>query len=197
MSRWSPASSLRRRGSATSRTSMPLEPSASRAGAPIPGSSVRSASMTPTQKRAGSLSPSSSESQAKSRDVQLRRRKDGTRALDGYLPSLGHAARRVVHSVAPSGKIAADTRAYAWRVATETVSVLIDTKLNPPVLRDAVDRPRLVRALAGSVERVKLIRAPAGWGKSTLVAAWSRSPGEPRPFAWLALDESDDEPIRF
>ena len=82
-------------------------------------------------------------------------------------------------------------------MATETVSVLIDTKLNPPVLRDAVDRPRLVRALAGSVERVKLIRAPAGWGKSTLVAAWSRSPGEPRPFAWLALDESDDEPIRF
>jgi LuxR family maltose regulon positive regulatory protein len=82
-------------------------------------------------------------------------------------------------------------------VAAEAVSVLIDTKLNPPVLRDAVDRPRLVRALMGSTERVKLIRAPAGWGKSTLVASWSRSPDEGRPFAWLALDESDDEPIRF
>jgi ATP/maltotriose-dependent transcriptional regulator MalT len=56
-------------------------------------------------------------------------------------------------------------------VATEPVSVLIDTKLNPPVLRDPVDRPRLVQALAESTQRVKLVRAPAGWGKSTLVAA--------------------------
>jgi LuxR family maltose regulon positive regulatory protein len=82
-------------------------------------------------------------------------------------------------------------------VSAEAVSVLIDTKLNPPVLRDAVDRPRLVHALVGSPERVKLVRAPAGWGKSTLVAAWSRSPDEERSFAWLALDDLDDEPIRF
>jgi LuxR family transcriptional regulator, maltose regulon positive regulatory protein len=82
-------------------------------------------------------------------------------------------------------------------VAAEAVSVLIDTNLNPPVLRDAVHRPRLIEALAGSTERVKLIRAPAGWGKSTLVASWSRSPDEERPFAWLALDDTEDEPIRF
>jgi LuxR family maltose regulon positive regulatory protein len=65
------------------------------------------------------------------------------------------------------------------------------------VIGDAVDRPRLVRALAESDARVKLVRAPAGWGKSTLVAAWAQSAAEPRPFAWLALDASDDDPVRF
>jgi LuxR family maltose regulon positive regulatory protein len=82
-------------------------------------------------------------------------------------------------------------------VAAEAVSVLIDTKLNPPVLRDAVERPRLVDSLAESSARVKLIRAPAGWGKSTLVTGWARSAAEPRPFAWLALDDADDDPARF
>jgi LuxR family maltose regulon positive regulatory protein len=82
-------------------------------------------------------------------------------------------------------------------VAAEAVSVIIETKLNPPVIGDALDRPRLVRALASSNARVKLIRAPAGWGKSTLVAAWAQSPDESRPFAWLALDEADGDPVRF
>ena len=60
-----------------------------------------------------------------------------------------------------------------------------------------VDRPRLVDALAGSSQRLKLIRAPAGWGKSTLVAAWAGSPRERRSFAWVSLDPADDEPSRF
>src|SRR5436309_2300593 len=74
---------------------------------------------------------------------------------------------------------------------------MVDTKLNPPVLREVVARPRLVEALAGSSERVKLVRAPAGWGKSTLVAEWAASPLESREFAWLALDAGDNEPVRF
>jgi LuxR family transcriptional regulator, maltose regulon positive regulatory protein len=82
-------------------------------------------------------------------------------------------------------------------VAAEGVSVLIDTKLNPPVIGDAVDRPRLARLLAESQARTKLIRAPAGWGKSTLVAEWARSADESRSFAWLALDDADDDPVRF
>src|SRR4051795_4362606 len=51
-----------------------------------------------------------------------------------------------------------------------------------------VRRERLVRRLraAGSA-RVVLITAPAGYGKSTLLASWERA--DPRPFGWLGADE--------
>ncbi|MFG3704065.1 LuxR C-terminal-related transcriptional regulator [Micromonospora sp. NPDC047670] len=40
-------------------------------------------------------------------------------------------------------------------------------------------RPRLLRALdAGTAGPVTLVRAPAGWGKTTLLAAWFRAAGE-------------------
>ena len=42
-----------------------------------------------------------------------------------------------------------------------------------------------------------LVRAPAGWGKSTLLADWQAAASEPRPFAWLALDDQDNDPVRF
>jgi LuxR family transcriptional regulator, maltose regulon positive regulatory protein len=82
-------------------------------------------------------------------------------------------------------------------VATEATGVLVDTKFNPAVLGELVQRPRLIEALARSRETLKLIRAPAGWGKSTLVAAWAASEAEERPFAWLALEPADDQPTRF
>jgi len=40
-----------------------------------------------------------------------------------------------------------------------------------------------------------LVDAPAGYGKSTLVAQWKRS-GQ-RPFAWVGLDASDNDPVSF
>ncbi len=40
-----------------------------------------------------------------------------------------------------------------------------------------------------------LIVAPAGYGKTTLAAAWVEQLG--RPAAWLTLDEADDDPLRF
>jgi LuxR family transcriptional regulator, maltose regulon positive regulatory protein len=86
-------------------------------------------------------------------------------------------------------------RPYACAVATEASGVLLSTKLNPPVVGELVQRTRLVEALAESTQRLKLVRAPAGWGKSTLVAAWSAA--ENRPFAWLALDTADSDAHRF
>src|SRR6266511_1506901 len=87
-------------------------------------------------------------------------------------------------------------RPYAWPVATETSGVLLNTKLNPPVVGELVERPRLVESLVASTHRLKLIRAPAGWGKSTLVAAWSAA-AEQLSFAWLALDAADNDADRF
>ena len=42
-----------------------------------------------------------------------------------------------------------------------------------------------------------LIRGPAGWGKSSLLSSWSRDRAETRPFAWLAVDDLDNDPVRF
>ena len=42
-----------------------------------------------------------------------------------------------------------------------------------------------------------LVEAPAGFGKTTLVAQWWSSPSERRPFAWLSLDQGDDDPARL
>ena len=59
-----------------------------------------------------------------------------------------------------------------------------------------VARPRLGERLdAAGPRSVALVCAPAGCGKSVLVADWCRR--QPSPVAWLSLDPDDDDPIRF
>ncbi len=76
-------------------------------------------------------------------------------------------------------------------------SLLILTKLNPPrATGRTVARPRLYRWLDEAAElAVVLVSAPAGFGKSTLVASWLEQSG--RPFAWLSLDEDARDPRLF
>ncbi|MDJ0353935.1 LuxR C-terminal-related transcriptional regulator [Pseudarthrobacter sp. PH31-O2] len=77
---------------------------------------------------------------------------------------------------------------------------IIATKLFVPKLRRAlVPRPRLSERLRGGAEpRLTLISAPAGFGKTTLLAEWlAETPGEARCVAWLALDPADNEPASF
>ncbi len=77
-------------------------------------------------------------------------------------------------------------------------SPLIETKLSAPLVRSGtVLRARLFEKLEAGLEgRVILVSAPAGFGKTTLIADWVR--GTPkRPVAWLALDEADNDPVRF
>ncbi len=76
---------------------------------------------------------------------------------------------------------------------------LAATKLRPPLPPTRfVDRTRLDevldRADAGGLPLV-LVSAPAGSGKSTLVAAWAAAHHD--PVAWLQLEESDADPARF
>ena len=75
--------------------------------------------------------------------------------------------------------------------------VLLATKLHVPQPRPGyVPRPRLVQALSEGLARGRiLVCAPAGFGKTALLADWARSGG--RPVAWLGLDGGDSDPARF
>lgn len=42
-----------------------------------------------------------------------------------------------------------------------------------------------------------LVDAPAGYGKTTLIAQWRGTAGESRPFAWISLDQGDNDPVRL
>ena len=62
-----------------------------------------------------------------------------------------------------------------------------------------ISRPRLVALLMeGFTQKLTLVSAPAGFGKTTLVSAWVRSlPKDHAQVAWVSLDSRDNEPIRF
>ena len=77
---------------------------------------------------------------------------------------------------------------------------MIATKMSVPALRTgSVPRPRLLERLArGADARLTLVSGPAGFGKTTLLAAWTRAArGRDEAVGWLALDRSDNEPASF
>lgn len=79
-------------------------------------------------------------------------------------------------------------------------SPLLATKLYAPLWRPgSVSRPRLVARLArGSERALTLVSAPAGFGKTTLLAEWlATRPAGGQPVAWVSLDETDNEPALF
>ena len=83
-----------------------------------------------------------------------------------------------------------------WVVASGP-DVLLATKLHVPRPRPGfVPRPRLAGALdEGLARRLILVCAPAGSGKTALLAGWARSGN--RPVAWLSLDAADNDPVRL
>ena len=81
---------------------------------------------------------------------------------------------------------------------------LLKTKLSVPPLRESfVSRPRLLSLLSeGAGRTLMLICAPAGYGKTTLLAEWIASFSynkEPagQNICWLSLDEGDNDSVRF
>src|SRR5664279_5467477 len=76
----------------------------------------------------------------------------------------------------------------------------IATKLYVPTPpRGLVTRPRLRERLRrGAESRLTLVSAPAGFGKTSLLAEWLAEPsGDNRCVAWLSLDRADNEPASF
>ena len=84
--------------------------------------------------------------------------------------------------------------------ATDGAGPLLETKLYVPKLRRRqVARPRLSERLSrGTRSKLTLVSAPAGFGKTTLLAEWVASnPNEAASVAWLSLDPSDSQATTF
>ncbi|HEX6709940.1 MAG TPA: hypothetical protein VF068_06365, partial [Rubrobacter sp.] len=76
--------------------------------------------------------------------------------------------------------------------------IVIKPKLRVPAPRpEQVVRLRLLELLGNNSDyKTTLISAPAGYGKTTLLAQWRLEEAGP-PFAWVSLDEQDNDPIRL
>jgi LuxR family maltose regulon positive regulatory protein len=73
---------------------------------------------------------------------------------------------------------------------------LLETKLTAPLIRPgAVGKADVIARLCAAGEPFATVVAPAGYGKTTLLAGWAEA--DPRPFAWVALDGRDDDAVVF
>lgn len=86
----------------------------------------------------------------------------------------------------------------------EAMPPVLESKLRPLLgARTPIDRPRLTlpaEIVDGRIKAV-VVAAPAGYGKSTLMAQWFESLQDERrsgvSCAWLNLDENDNDPLRL
>lgn len=88
-----------------------------------------------------------------------------------------------------------EARAGVRQVAPPEVR-FTDTLLHRPSIRleRSVVRADLIERLVGSrTTPVLFVLAPAGYGKTTLLAQWTAR--DRRPFAWVTLEDHDDDPI--
>ena len=86
-----------------------------------------------------------------------------------------------------------DPRPAATPTVAELDRLLLDAKVSVPQPRKgSVSRAKLIETGRASFRRVVAVTAPAGYGKSTLLAEWAEA--EDRAVAWVSLDRFDDDP---
>jgi len=73
------------------------------------------------------------------------------------------------------------------------------SKLLPPQVRKGIaPRGQLLDHLReGRGRKLTLVCAPAGYGKTTLLAQWCKADHDRTPFVWMSADESDSDPVRL
>ena len=77
--------------------------------------------------------------------------------------------------------------------------IVLKPKLRAPLPRpDQLVLGELLDTLHDAFEcEVSVVSAPTGYGKTTLLAHWRQGVEADVPFAWVSLDEQDDDPIRL
>jgi ATP/maltotriose-dependent transcriptional regulator MalT len=117
---------------------------------------------------------------------------------DLVLPSKAQMSARAGFPLGPAksgGAMPGPPELVHPRVGERGPDGLLATKLFAPRPQlGFVSRPRLLEALSEGVARgLVLSSAPAGFGKTALLADWTLR----RPVAWLSLDAGDNDPARF
>ncbi len=102
------------------------------------------------------------------------------------------AARKTMTRAAQTSALAAPS--------SHSLLPLLTSRLAPPRLPALlVERSRLLTLLdSGQQQKLMLLQAPAGFGKTTLLAQWiahRRTP--PASVAWISLESGDNDPIHF
>ena len=139
--------------------------------------------------------------------TEIRDRLDGELGIDPG-PALRELQARILAqdpSLAPASPATAQAvvppKAAGDRGDSPGPAALLETKLYVPrSRRDRVPRPRLIERLdRGTALKLTLVSAPAGFGKTTLLAEWlAAGPARPaaqRLVAWLSLDRADNDPV--
>src|SRR5829696_1203570 len=77
--------------------------------------------------------------------------------------------------------------------------IVLKPKLRAPLPRPKqLVRRRLLELLRNALDfKVTIMSAPTGYGKTTLLAHWRQVEEAEVPFAWVSLDEQDNDPIRL
>lgn len=80
-----------------------------------------------------------------------------------------------------------------------TDPVLLQTKIRMPALKPgAVLRERLMHSVSDGLRgRFTAVCAPMGYGKTTLLAQWAAAYAGQYRTAWVSLDETDNDPLKF
>jgi len=91
------------------------------------------------------------------------------------------------------GATAQDAREALKRSPAPPFEV-VESKVHVPTLRSGtVSRTALVNHLRATAEPIVILTAPAGYGKTTVLAQWAAR--DSRPFAWVSVDDRDNDPI--
>jgi ATP/maltotriose-dependent transcriptional regulator MalT len=110
---------------------------------------------------------------------------------------VGRGASRSAYLAQPKSSV----RVTAGKpsVRRQPIDSMLEAKLRPPPARSEwVVRARLLEELDRATQRpVTLIAAPAGYGKTTVVAQWLASNSRPATVAWVSPDSPDNDPVRL
>src|SRR6266700_3502357 len=142
-------------------------------------------------------------SPAGSLNVYLERRPRGGAYWYAYQTKEGRTRKRYLGRTETLSLAHLEKTAFALRreqqppQAFDQGMLVLSGRLAPPRLPHAlVERERLLVALDGALlTPLTLLAAPAGWGKTTLLATWARR--NAAQVAWLSLEELDTSPTRF
>src|ERR687890_412925 len=83
--------------------------------------------------------------------------------------------------------------------SADSTRLVLKPKLRAPLPRpEQIVRRGLLELLRNAFDcKVSVLSAPTGYGKTTLLAHWRQVEEAEVPFAWVSLDEQDNDPIRL